>query len=263
LEDAGPSPTAYWGEPAAAAIDAKTGRLFVYSRGEVAVLAVDANGKYKVDNERQMIADEKTSAVLAAGGGKCFLILKDGKIVTLSDHDLATTHEQRLPGESPPREAAVAPDGKRLFILSHDGVLHAWDLASDKFSRARVRGQGDISALTVTPDGKLYIASQATRVTEYDLTTMKERHYYGPTLNVQERTYYYGIQPAHAYLPKPGEFYKTVQYLLVGKQTSGTNEENLASAQAKLDPWSPIYSGLAFQAVMLLLGCLYIQWQEF
>src|SRR5205823_4363313 len=126
----------------------------------------------------------------------------------------------------------------------------------------RVRGQGGISAFRLTMDGKLYAAARATRVHEYELSNMKLVASYAPKLNVQERVYYYGIHPAHALLPKPGEFYKTVQYLLVGQKTSG-DDDNLAAAQTKLEPWSPILSGLAFQALMLLLGCVYIHWQEF
>jgi hypothetical protein len=37
----------------------------------------------------------------------------------------------------------------------------------------------------------------------------------------------------------------------------------LETIQAKIDPWSPIWSGLLFQAIMLTLGCFYIHWQDF
>src|SRR5205823_3134713 len=124
-------------------------------------------------------------------------------------------------------------------------------------------GQGDISAFTLTPDGKLYVASRATRVIEYDPATMRQLRSFSPALTISERVYYYGIHPAHTLLPKPGEFYKTVQYLLVGQKTSGDSDDNLATVQTKLDPWSPIASGLVFQLIMLLLGCMYLHWQEF
>jgi hypothetical protein len=263
LEDVGPLPTPYWGDPAAAAIDRQSGRVFVYSRGVVMALDKDTEDKYAIGTEKKVFDTEKESALIVAGGERCYLALKDGRILSFASGDLKSAGDFKLPGESPPRAAAVTPDGKRLLVLAHDGVLHQIDLTSGRFTRLPIRGQGDISALTVTPDGKLYTASRATRVAEYDLTTMKELRSFGPPLNLQERVYYYGIQPAHRVLPKPGEFYKTVQYLLVGRQTSGSDDNNLATAQAKLDPWSPIYSGLAFQAVMLLLGCLYIQRQEF
>jgi hypothetical protein len=100
-------------------------------------------------------------------------------------------------------------------------------------------------------------------VIQYDLATLKQIESFDQPLDLQERVYYYVIVPAHAILPKPGEFYKTVQYLMSGQQTSGKDAGNLATAQKDLDPWSPIWSGLLFQAVMLGLGCLYIHRQEF
>src|SRR5581483_9110425 len=102
--------------------------------------------------------------------------------------------------------------------------------AKDRWSRATVRGQGDISAFTLAPEGKLFVASRATRVTEYDLATMKPLRSFHPPFTLQERMYYYAIHPAHALLPKPGEFYKTVQYLLAGQKTAGIDENNLATA---------------------------------
>jgi hypothetical protein len=263
LEDAGPSPAPYWGDPAAAAIDAKTGSLYVFSRSEINLLTKNDAGKYSIAKQHKLEIDEKQSAILAAAQDTCFVILKDMKVLVLNGQTLAATGERKLPGESPPRAAAATADGKRLFVLSHEGVLHELDPASGRWSRSRVSGQGDISAFTLTPDGKLLVASRATRVAEYNLTTMKQLRSFNPPFTLQERMYYYAIHPAHALLPKPGEFYKTVQYLLGGQKTAGIDENNLATAQSKLDPWSPIFSGLVFQGVMLLLGCAYLQWQEF
>jgi ABC-type transport system involved in multi-copper enzyme maturation permease subunit len=263
LVSAGPSPAEYWGDPASAAIDSKIRRVFIYSRGELTLLEAGDGDNYEVVAEKKLPADQREPAVLTAGGEKCFVALKKGRILAYAARELAAAGDYQLPGESPPRTLAITPDGKRLFALAHDGTLYVLDLATGKFTQPKFRGQGDISALTITPDGKLYIASRATRVSEYDLATMQERRVLAPPLNLQEKAYYYGIEPAHNLLPKPGEFYKTVQYLLLGEKTSGESDENLATAQEKLDPWSPIWSGLAFQAIMLALGCLYIQRQEF
>jgi hypothetical protein len=262
LEDVSPSPAPYWGDPSAAAIDPASGQLFIYSRGELWVLNKEADGKYALAAQKKVVDDDKASVVLAAGGGKIYLCFKEQKISSFAASDLSPAGEFKLPGESPPRAAATTADGRRLLVLAHDGVLYQRE-GEGAFRRPALRGQGDISAMTVTADGKLFVASRATRVSQYDLPTMKETETLAPPLTLQEKAYYYVIEPAHTLLPKPGEFYKTVQYLLIGKQTTGSDDNNLATAQAKLDPWSPIYSGLAFQAIMLLLGCLYIQRQEF
>jgi hypothetical protein len=263
LADAGPEPGQYWSDPAAAALDNSTQKLVVYSRGQIWTLNREASGKYKVEAEKKLVENDRDPVLLAAGGGKCFIGRKDGTIVVLKGDSLEPAGEFHVPSESPPRALALTSEGQQLYILCHDGYLHQLDVVSGKFSKPAVRGQGDISAVAVDEDGMLYVASRATRVIQYERTSLKPGLTFEQPLNFQERAHYYFIVPAHAILPKPGEFYKTVQYLMSGKQTTGKDEGNLATAQKNLDPWSPIWSGLLFQAVMLGLGCLYIQRQEF
>jgi hypothetical protein len=263
LEDAGPQPAQYWGAPAAAAIDVSNGRLIVYTRGELSALAANQRRKYEVAVEKKILKVENEPVVLAAGGGKCFVMLKSGEVLGFSTETLEAAGEFELSTESPPRSAVMTPDGARMFVLCHDGRLHQLDVASGKVTQPRLKGQGDVSGIAVDSEGKLFVASRAMRVIKYDAATLKPLETFAPPLNLQEETYYYAIAPLYAVLPKPGEFYKTVQYLLTGQETSAEDEGNLAHAQQELNPWGPIWSGLAFQVVMLGLGCLYIQWQEF
>jgi len=262
LQNVSPSPAPYWLDPSAAAGDIASGRVYVYCRGELTALAHDGDN-YRVTRTTKITDDEHLPAVLAAGGDRVYVALKTGKVLAYAGGELTDAGQWQLPKERPPRIAAASPDGQRLFILTHDGSLSELSVATGRITRPAVRGQGDISALTLTADSKLYLVSRATRISEYELATMRELRTISPALNLQERAYYYGIQPLHTVLPKPGEFYNTVQYLLIGEETTGKDDKNLATAQRKLDPWSPIYSGLAFQAVMLLIGCFYIQRQEF
>jgi hypothetical protein len=82
-------------------------------------------------------------------------------------------------------------------------------------------------------------------------------------LDLQERSYYYFAKPLYTVLPKPGEFYKTVQFLLTSQETTAKESSDLRAAQAKLNPWAPVFSSAVFTAVMLGLGCLYMARQEF
>jgi hypothetical protein len=57
---------------------------------------------------------------------------------------------------------------------------------------------------------------------------------------------------------------KTVQYLLSGKETAEMGEGgDLSAAQKELEPWRPVWSSLAFMAVVLALGCWYLERQDF
>jgi hypothetical protein len=263
LAPAGPDPAQYWSDPSAAALDPSTGKLTIFSRDRLWILNKREDGKYAIERDKKLFDEDRDPVLLAASGGRCYVARKNGEIVALESKSLAEAGKFKIPSESPPRALAATPDGQGLFVLCHDGYLHRLDAKSGRFSRPVVRGQGNISAIAVDKADMLYVASRATRVIQYDLATMKQVQAFDQPLDFQERAHYYVIVPAHAILPKPGEFYKTVQYLMSGKQTSGKDAGNLATAQKDLDPWSPIWSGLLFQAVMLGLGCLYIHWQEF
>jgi hypothetical protein len=79
-----------------------------------------------------------------------------------------------------------------------------------------------------------------------------------------ERAYYYGFSPLYTVFPKPGELDKTVQYILSGKETAETDRRgDLSTAQKHLHPWRPVWSSLAFMVVVLTLGCLYVQRQDY
>jgi hypothetical protein len=80
-----------------------------------------------------------------------------------------------------------------------------------------------------------------------------------------EEIYRYGVNPLYAVFPKPGEFGRTMQYILTGRETTKNLifADNLQLARKKLNPWRPVWSGLAFMVVILGLACVYIERQEF
>jgi ABC-type transport system involved in multi-copper enzyme maturation permease subunit len=267
LADVTPQPAPFWGSPTAAALDAQSGLVAVYHRGAIELLTYDERTRrYQSVLEKQIVTDEKEAALVALGGETCVLCRKDGSILVLDAKSLEHKREIPPPVDSPPRSALFLPDGKRLVVLFHDGQVRLVDVAGGSVSRPALRGQGDISAIAVGNDGHVFAAERATRITEYDAeASMKVVRDWAPKLDVMERTYYYVIRPLYLLLPKPGEFYKTVQYLLLDEKTTSASEEsdNLSAAQKKLNPWSPVWSSAIFTLVMLGLGCWYMQRQEF
>ncbi|MCI0358215.1 MAG: ABC transporter permease subunit [Planctomycetaceae bacterium] len=265
LANVTPEESPFWAAPASAALDQQTGTLAVYSRGTIELLTpTGPGGRYESLLEERVIQDETEAAVVALGGQTCAVCRKDGTIKLL---DSKTLKERRtLTGSrgTPPRAAVFSPDGRWLALLFHDGKLAMLDTKTDSLAPARVGGQGDISAIAYGPDGHLLVADRATRVIEYDLAADKRVRMLNAKLNLSERAYYYVIRPLYLFLPKPGEFYKTVQYLLTDQETEESSEGGeLAGAQKKLRPWTPVWSSLAFMIGVLGLGCLYIQRQEF
>jgi WD40 repeat protein len=265
LADVSPDPSPFWASPAAAAVDQATGTLAVYSRGAVELLAPPKpGGRYESLIEQQVIEDETEAALVALGGKTCALCRKDGAVQLLDGQTLKARKTLVGSRGTPPRSAAFSPDGRWLAVLFHDGQLQLIDTAGDKLMRAAVGGQGDISACAFNPEGHLLVADRATRVTEYDVQSGKRVRTLAARLDLSERAYYYAIRPLYLVLPKPGEFYKTVKYLLTDQETEESTEGGeLAGAQKKLNPWTPVWSSLAFLVGVLGLGCVYIWRQEF
>jgi hypothetical protein len=264
VSDVTPDPAPYWGAPSSAALDGQSRTLAVYSRGTVQLLGDDKTARrFKLLVEKKLSIDEAEPAVVALGGGTCGVFRKDGTALLLDAKTLETRRELDLATESPPRTALASPDGRWLAVLLHDGRLRLIDTKDDSVESPAVKGQGDISAIAFDPEGKLLVADRATRVTRYELAPLKAVQTIAARLDFQERGYYYGAKPLYLVLPKPGEFYKTVQYLLTKQETSAKETGELTAAQTKLNPWSPVWSSALFTAVMLGLGCIYMSRQEF
>jgi hypothetical protein len=267
LADVSPRPLPFWGAPVSAALDADSGDLAVYHRGTIEILKFDGGERrYQQIAEKQTIENEKEAVVLAMGNGHCAVCRSSGGVLLLDSKTLQPIREIPPPADSQPRSALLLPDKQRLALLYHDGQVRLLDLAQGTFTRPPIRGQGDISAIATNDAGHLLVAERATRVTEYKIEeSISQVRDWSPKLDLQERAYYYVIRPLYLALPKPGEFYKTVQFLLSDKQTTAASEEtdNLSAAQKKLNPWTPVWSSLIFTLAMLGFGCWYMARQEF
>ena len=256
-------PSQGWNNPTSAAIDSQTGMLAVYTRGHVILLEKAGHRTYRQVQKKQVLTDESSPATIAIGGGYVLVAGKNGKILLLDEKSLEEEASFSPEGKNPPRAAAASPDGKRFAVVFHTGKCWLIDPVEKKSQLAAVTGQGDISAILFTEPNRLLVAHQVTTVSDYDLTTGKRERHFAPPLALTDWVYRYAIIPAYTLFPKPGEFYKTVQYLLTDQQTVAQDDDTLEAAQQQLHPWSPVWSGGLFVAVVLVICCVYIERQEF
>ena len=263
LREAGPeSPN--WGGNCSAGIDGMSGDLVVYSRGRVELLRRRSNGQFTVDQTRKLEeASEQEAALVARGASTVVVGLSDGRLLTLEAANLKTRFLQQPEAKTAPKAIAASPDGKWFAALSHRGTLWLMQAGQKRWTKAPIRGQEDISAVTFDGDGQLLVADRTTRITAYGMGDLKQRQHWSPPLSLMDASYRYAIWPIYYICPKPGEFYKTVQYLLTDRATVAVDERDLTATQQELSPWRPVASSLAFMLVMLALGCAYIHYQEF
>ena len=129
---------------------------------------------------------------------------------------------------------------------------------------ASIAGQGEISAATFADD-KLYVAEHVTRVIEYDLATSTVARQWQSPMPLAETIYRYFLNPLYTIFPKPSQLNQTVTYLLTSNDApvGGIRLEDPEGRAAKVDVWGPVWSNLAFLAVVLAISCLYISRKDF
>lgn len=250
--------------PAAAAIDPISGDVAIVARGNLQYLRLESNAKFAAAATKQLEGNENEAVVVAIAGEKLILGRSDGRVQTLQTSDLKELSSEKLEPDSTVRFFATAPDRKQVAALFHNGALWLFDTQTAKWSRPRITGQGNLSAANWSDANELLLVDRATRVSVYQGNDLALVTRYAPRLSVMEFAYHYAIVPLYTILPKPGEMYKTFEYILSGQATSASDSgEDASSVQRPLRPWAPVWSGLLFIGVVLLLTCVYFERQEY
>jgi hypothetical protein len=248
--------------PSAAAIDPKSGEVLVYSRGDLLLLK-PSKDKFTIAVRSTIEAKDTEVVLVALVANHVLLGRADGRLQTL---DRATLKEQSsvtLQANSRPRFLYASPDGRRAAATFHNETLWLYDSEQDAWTRARVVGQRDVSVAQWSDDGALLVADQATRITAYDGETLAVKERYAPPWSIMSVSYRYVISPLYFVLPKPGELYKTFDYLVATSDDATVDADEANVAKSSASPLIPVWSGLAFIACMLLATCLYFERQEY
>ncbi|MEX2120149.1 MAG: ABC transporter permease [Pirellulales bacterium] len=255
--------------PLAAAIDARSGDVAVYDGEKLSILTPDTKGKYSASAERQF--KEPVGGVLALGGSGVVLGLADGRLRIYrrsgsnSKVELELVGEHRPEGKNGARSVEAGSDGRFFAVLFHHRKLWLYDAQRKTLVEPDISRQGDFSAAVLAGPDRLLAADRVKRVSEYtvpgfDLVSRRE-----PAGALVERIYRYGVKPIYTVFPKPGELDNVVNYLLTDEESvaTGPDADDPRAARMRLDVWGPVWSSLAFMAVMVGLGALYTQRKDF
>lgn len=249
------------GTPLSAAIDRGNDEVVLFDTQTLRVLSPGAKGRYVERVSRELA--ENLSGVVAIGGGHVLLARANGQVDVFDSVRLESQGSFRPDAKNAPRFADVSPDGKTFAVLFHNRRLWLYDAANGRPLAMSVGGQGDISAATFSGD-RLLVADRFTRVAAYEVPAGKIVDRRRPSLSVLEKVYLFGILPIYTVFPKPGEMSNVSAYLLTGSESASAGVSNdLQTSRPKLDIWAPIWSNLAFIAVVVGLGCLYTSRKDF
>jgi hypothetical protein len=248
--------------PFVAAVDAQSGDVAVYDRKQVTILKSDVGGRYKPWLIQERESDE--AVTLALSCGKLLFAWADGRVEIFSGAEFSQWREFQPEGQNTPRFVTASPDGRYFAVVFHHHRLWVYDTQRGEPLQAGIAGQGDISAAAFS-EHTLLVADRFTRVSQYELDPPRLARRYAPDRSWFEKIYFYIVKPVYTVFPKPSELDNVANYLLTGSQSIAlTNDRSdLGMERLHLDIWGPIWSNLAFVAVVVALGCWYTKRKDF
>jgi ABC-type transport system involved in multi-copper enzyme maturation permease subunit len=260
-------PAGDWSLPLAAVCRPGGGELVAYDRGRLRIYTPDAKNVYKLSAE-QAIADnpEASADALAVTANRIALGLADGRLLVFStDGRTMTRLAQYEPAaKTSITKVAFSPNGEELVALTANREVWFYDQPGDADDEAQSLGtwdQGDVAAMAIDSEGQIGVAHDFNHVSIYRGPNDRIEKL-TPQYDTFEAVYWYGVYPAYLALPKPGQLGKLSSYLLHGTDTVQATERNDIPAE-KIDIQTPIWSNLAFLAIMLGIGCLYVSRKDF
>lgn len=259
----GPVPSSSVGR--AVALNQDDGAVFSCDGRMLKRFELRENGDYETRQTVQM-EDKQQQVVVAAGGNNVLLAWEDGRVQLLDAQRLEVLKVFVPEGRNQPRFAVASPEGRWFAVLFHHRRLWILDGREQTVANVRIAGQGDISAVSFSGSNRLLVVDRSNRVSQYHLPDGKLQQRQTPPSTTMESIYRYVIKPIYTVFPKPGEMDNSISYLLTERETVqvGPRRDNdLSSAQLKVDPWAPLWSSLVFVLGMLVIACAYLHRQDF
>jgi len=254
--------TLEWKRPFAAALDPVSERVVV-NVGDTRAILKETDGQYKVESSYQ---HELTDDLLAGFLENVYLTAgQSGLIHIFNANGKGLLNLQHPFGNNQPRDVVASPDGRWAAVLFHHRWVWLYDGQQGLSLIPSLNGQGDISAVAFDADSSLLAADRFGRITRYSptescavLETME------PEPDFLETLYTRVIDPVHTVFPKPGEMENVVTWLMTRQQTISPDDTDELSASRKvIDIQEPLWSNLAFLAVMLTITSILITRRDF
>ena len=249
--------------PMSASLNRDTGGLALLDRRKLVLLDREDDEKYTQRAELEF--DPPRQGIVAHGGDRVMVVDEEGLVheYDASDLTLVATHDP--PRGEAPRFAYASPDGRWFAVVFHSGYLWTFDTQTNTAEIPPVDGQGEIASIALPGNNRMLVAHHLTQITEHRLGTWEVENRRQPPAGTWTNIYRWIARPLHTVLPKPGDLDNMVMYLLSDEksvQVAG-GPQDLSTTRVEIDVWGPIWSNLAFVAVMLAIGCIYVQRKDF
>jgi len=257
------NPALKWKSPFAASFDVATGEVVLRSGSQLQLLRRGDGGQYQVQSTLDGLPAGQ--ALIGRAGTRIALASQDGLVQILDASTLQETGSYTPFGRNEPRRICSSPDGRWIAVLFHHRRLWLYDTQTDAPGSAGLPGQGDISAVEFGRNNSLYLGTGFGKIVQYDnVELMTVQDTLAQQADFLENLYQWVIDPVYTVFPKPGEMENVVSWLMTQQETVIADEdEDLSANRVVLDIQEPVWSNLAFLAVMLTLTCFLVTRRDF
>jgi len=251
--------------PMDAAVDAQGQAWWVYHRATLERLQRDAGGqRLQLDSQSHRLDWDPELLVLVAATDRYVLLVAEGQTPQLLDIDAGSIEPVDQLGAGSVRSVIACPRTGRFAGLTPGGdVWWLWP-QEGRIERPRLAGQGKVSGIAFREDGALWVAHHVDQVDLWSIDGSSAEAIARPSLTNWQRFYYWGVVPVYTVNPKPAAMDSTLLYLLQREESFGLQFDalDLESARQEIDPWSPLWSNLAFVALLWAAGCWLLYRQD-
>ena len=237
----------------------KTRNEFAMLSGGVLYIYGEQGGQYKLSRQIEIDTGSERKSIMAHvayGRDHVAVAFGNANVQILDAETLKQVGRFQPESRSPPIIVRADPDSAKIAVLFRNGRLWKWEPNSSvEFKLETTSAQRSISGLSMN-GGVMTICHNIDRVSILD-SSGRLTETRAPSGDFFMNLYRYVLKPMYLVFPKPGEFYRLVDYLSSSRNSKYDPNVDLTEVDEHKNPWSPLWSGLGFMAFMLGLSSIY------
>jgi len=258
----------------------QTGAVAAYSRGKLSVFDLDQSGSFVLKKSIDLELNDRIDSHLAYVGKSVVFAPANSAIQIYQDDTLKLIEERSPEPNTSIRSIETSLDGTRAAFVFQNKHLWLFEAETNQFVRPSVASKNYVEAASFDAKGNLVYVDNYRKVRRVS-DDGSEIESIVCSYTVAQNVCRYIIKPLNSIFPQPGRLSNTMQYFVTGDDTredytitfmrvfSLINPflpmEQLfeGTPRVNLYPWPPVWNGLIFIGLMLFIGCIYIERQQY
>ena len=265
--------------PWEAVVNQNDGSIAIYSAGTLSLFEQsDDSEKYRLASSIDVPGESYRKVKLGFGGETILIYRPLEGMIAYDVKTMAEKSRMKLNKHAAPKSIRFSPSGEQAAITLGNNELWIYDQTKNEFSRPGLHGQNSVFCAAFDENDQLIFADRWKSVSRVTTDGTKELVATSGKLTSFQWFYRYILSPIHMIAPKPGSLNNTAQYLVTGDDTRDDYRMQLLKTlpmgemneamedqlpRVYLNPWPPVWNGLIFTAVVLLIGCIILERQQF